>query len=166
MTAMVMNQPEKTGQFPSVHSFAPAADGSRRPAGLLTPHLADLRCYARVISVSQRSADSLVYAALSVLVEDHIDSFEIIDQRLVMFRTFHDIWFFLQRVVEPVGKSLDRAVYCLTVIESFSIEDTAFITRRYRTEIPECLAHLKAISCPALIMNDDYEDINHASNSD
>jgi CheY-like chemotaxis protein len=110
----------------------------------LTPHLPYLRRYARALTGSQASGDAYVRAALAALLDGDQSLVEGVSPRIGLYRLFHAIWGSASgRLDEGEGemdtvaltpearlKSLDsdkRAALLLTAVETFSLEETAFV---------------------------------------
>ncbi|HTP78347.1 MAG TPA: response regulator [Rhizomicrobium sp.] len=110
------------------------------------PHLPYLRRYARALTGSQASGDAYVRAALTALLEGDQTAPDSVSARIGLYRVFHAIWSSASGRVDdssPGGKSakgasapearlaaLDghkRAALLLTAVESFSIDDAAYI---------------------------------------
>lgn len=110
------------------------------------PHLPYLRRYARALTGSQSSGDAYVRAALTAMIEGEESVVDSVSPRIGLYRVFHAIWSSASGSVDglsPSSKSsaassapearlaaLDahkRAALLLTAVESFSVEDAAFI---------------------------------------
>ena len=110
------------------------------------PHLPYLRRYARALTGSQSSGDAYVRAALTALIEGEESVVDSVSPRIGLYRVFHAIWTSASGRVEgaaPSAKTSDvssapdarlaaldahkRAALLLTAVESFSVEDAAFI---------------------------------------
>ena len=106
----------------------------------LAPHLPYLRRYARALTGSQTSGDTHVRAALSALVEGKQTLVEGVSPRVGLYRLFHATWSTTveadddRKTPPPTPEArlhaLDshkRSALLLTAVETFSIEETAFI---------------------------------------
>ena len=110
------------------------------------PHLPYLRRYARALTGAQSSGDAYVRAALMAMLDGDQSASDSVSPRIGLYRVFHAIWSSASGRVDgdapsskPVGVSsapeaklaaLDahkRAALLLTAVESFSVEEAAFI---------------------------------------
>jgi CheY-like chemotaxis protein len=122
------------------------------------PHLPYLRRYARALAGSQSSGDAYVRAALSALLEGKQTVAEGVSPRVGLYRVFHAIWSSASGLVEggmprsedenassvPEARlaTLDaqkRAALLLTAVESFSLEDAAFIVDETPDEVERAI---------------------------
>ena len=121
----------------------------------LTPHLPYLRRYARALTGSQSSGDAYVRAALGALLDGDRTLVEGVSPRVGLYRLFHAIWGTAsgrlddgardtETATTPEGRlrALDsekRAALLLTAVETFSIEETAFILDEAPEEIERAI---------------------------
>jgi CheY-like chemotaxis protein len=118
------------------------------------PHLPHLRRYARMLTGSQSSGDAYVRAALSAMLEGKQTVPGGVSPRVGLYRVFHAIWSSASGRVEDETQSapgsqipfapearlamLDsqkRAALLLTAVETFSLDDAAFIVDKTREEV-------------------------------
>ena len=120
----------------------------------LAPHLPYLRRYARSLTGSQSSGDAYVRAVLSALLEGEQTVPHLVSPRVGLYRVFHAIWSSASGLAEAETQpttgskipsapdarlaSLDarkRATLLLTAVETFSLDDAAFIVGKTLAEV-------------------------------
>jgi CheY-like chemotaxis protein len=124
----------------------------------LAPHLTYLRRYARALTGSQLRGDTLVRAALTSVVDGTRPLPHSGMPRIALYRLFHEVWLesplrcrnaktgdsAIARLPPPDARlamldRLERASLLLTAVESFSIEESAFILGLEKPVIERCI---------------------------
>ena len=124
----------------------------------IAPHLPFLRRYARALTGSQSEGDRYVRAALETIVAAPEEFPRDIEPRLGLYRTFQAVWQSTHLEESDAGTDdsteseaiarkrlarlapLSRQALLLTAMESFSVEDTAFLIGEQPDEISSLVA--------------------------
>lgn len=142
----------------------------------LAPHLPYLRRYARALTGSQASGDAHVRAALSALLSGDHSLMEGVSPRVGLYRLFHVIWQSgaehfdggegdTHKAAGPDERlhalsATRRAALLLTAVESFSLEEAAFIVQESPAEVEAAIMGAQKtidsqLACRILIIEDE-----------
>lgn len=112
------------------------------------PHLPFLRRYARALSGSQKSGDTLVRAVLEALLKAPASMDETQAPRLALFRLFHAFFHPHQTIfVDEAGPALPHAArqaLLLTTVEGFSVAEAAVILGDDEHAVTQSVADARA----------------------